>query len=239
MEQKARGCNTGTFSSSAARAIRPIQFAATLRGIAVDAARATVCRQRLRDQGLRCGRPPEEAMATSQAGALCGGGRRRRGIRRANSGRSRFSTARENSSTPGATKAAGARDGDRLHQGRRAGRRRRGPRHPALRPQRQVPNNIGKDNRVNGLLIPNGVVDFAVDAHDTIYAANPGKHRVERYTPGGELLGHIGRFTASIRRDSDRLLQSDQRGGPRPHLHHGKGRPARQGLRFQWEAGRR
>jgi sugar lactone lactonase YvrE len=55
-------------------------------------------------------------------------------------------------------------------------------------------NNIGKDNPVNGLLIPNGVVDFAVDAKDTIYAANPGKHRVERYTPGGELLGHIGRF---------------------------------------------
>jgi len=55
-------------------------------------------------------------------------------------------------------------------------------------------NNIGKDNRVNGLLIPNGVVDFAVDEHDTIYAANPGKHRVERYSPGGELLGHIGRF---------------------------------------------
>jgi len=55
-------------------------------------------------------------------------------------------------------------------------------------------NNIGKDNPVNGLLIPNGVVDFAVDAHGIIYAANPGKHRVERYTPAGELLGHIGRF---------------------------------------------
>ena len=55
-------------------------------------------------------------------------------------------------------------------------------------------NNIGKDNPLSGLLIPNGVVDFAVDAQDTIYAANPGKHRVERYTPGGELLGHIGRF---------------------------------------------
>src|SRR5664280_2939287 len=55
-------------------------------------------------------------------------------------------------------------------------------------------NNIGKDNPVNGLLIPNGVVDFAVDAQGIIYAANPGKHRVERYTPGGELLGHIGRF---------------------------------------------
>jgi hypothetical protein len=55
-------------------------------------------------------------------------------------------------------------------------------------------NNIGKDNPVHGLLIPNGVVDFAVDAHGAIHAANPGKHRVERYLPTGELLGHIGRF---------------------------------------------
>jgi len=55
-------------------------------------------------------------------------------------------------------------------------------------------NTIGKDNPVNGLLIPNGVVDFGVDATGVIYAANPGKHRVERYTEGGELLGHIGRF---------------------------------------------
>jgi DNA-binding beta-propeller fold protein YncE len=55
-------------------------------------------------------------------------------------------------------------------------------------------NNIGKDNPVNGFLIPNGVVDFGVDAHETIYAANPGKHRVERYTPAGKLLGHFGRF---------------------------------------------
>jgi hypothetical protein len=55
-------------------------------------------------------------------------------------------------------------------------------------------NNVGKDNPVHGLLIPNGVVDFAVDAHGVIHAANPGKHRVERYLPTGELLGHIGRF---------------------------------------------
>ena len=55
-------------------------------------------------------------------------------------------------------------------------------------------NNIGKDNPVNGLLIPNGVVDFAVDAQGAIHAANPGKHRVERYTYTGQLLGHIGRF---------------------------------------------
>jgi sugar lactone lactonase YvrE len=55
-------------------------------------------------------------------------------------------------------------------------------------------NTIGKDNPVNGLLIPNGVVDFAVDGEGVIHAANPGKHRVERYLPTGELRGHIGRF---------------------------------------------
>jgi sugar lactone lactonase YvrE len=55
-------------------------------------------------------------------------------------------------------------------------------------------NNIGRDNPLNGLLIPNGVVDFGVDAHGIIHAANPGKHRVERYAPAGELLGHIGHF---------------------------------------------
>jgi hypothetical protein len=55
-------------------------------------------------------------------------------------------------------------------------------------------NTIGKDNPVNGLLIPNGQVDFAVDAQGVIYAANPGKHRVERYASDGRLLGHIGRF---------------------------------------------
>jgi len=55
-------------------------------------------------------------------------------------------------------------------------------------------NKIGKDNPVNGFLIPNGVLDFAVDAHGMIHAANPGKHRVERYSPDGALLGHIGKF---------------------------------------------
>ena len=55
-------------------------------------------------------------------------------------------------------------------------------------------NNIGKDNPLGGLLIPNGVVDFGVDGDGVVFAANPGKHRVERYAPGGELLGHIGRF---------------------------------------------
>ncbi len=55
-------------------------------------------------------------------------------------------------------------------------------------------NDIGKDNRMKGFNIPNGSLDFAVDLRGVIHAANPGKHRVERYTPEGELLGHFGRF---------------------------------------------
>ena len=55
-------------------------------------------------------------------------------------------------------------------------------------------NDIGKDNNVNGLLIPNGAVSFAVDQHGVVHAANPGKHRVEQYAADGKLLGHIGRF---------------------------------------------
>lgn len=55
-------------------------------------------------------------------------------------------------------------------------------------------NDIGTDNRMQGFLIPNGVVQFAVDGTGTIHAANPGKHRVEQYAPDGKLLGHFGRF---------------------------------------------
>jgi hypothetical protein len=56
-------------------------------------------------------------------------------------------------------------------------------------------NAIGNDNPLGGLMIPNGVVDFGVDAQGVIHVANPGKHRVERYSPQGKLLGHMGKFT--------------------------------------------
>lgn len=55
-------------------------------------------------------------------------------------------------------------------------------------------NNIGKDNKTKGFLIPNGHLDFSVDAQGIIHAVNPAKHRVERYSLTGELLGHFGRF---------------------------------------------
>ena len=55
-------------------------------------------------------------------------------------------------------------------------------------------NDIGKDNNTRGFLIPNGHLDFSVDAAGVIRVANPGKHRVERYSLTGELLGHFGKF---------------------------------------------
>lgn len=55
-------------------------------------------------------------------------------------------------------------------------------------------HNIGANTRLGGFLVPNGIVDFDVDAAGVIHVANPGKHRVERYTVDDRLLGHIGRF---------------------------------------------
>jgi len=49
---------------------------------------------------------------------------------------------------------------------------------------------------VGGLLIPNGAVSFAVDGEGVLHVANPGKHRVERYSGDGKLLGHFGKFGA-------------------------------------------
>jgi len=55
-------------------------------------------------------------------------------------------------------------------------------------------NDIGDQHRKGGFHIPNGVVDFAVDAQGILHVANPGMHRVERYNPAGDLLGRFGRF---------------------------------------------
>jgi sugar lactone lactonase YvrE len=55
-------------------------------------------------------------------------------------------------------------------------------------------NDIGDQQRKGGFHIPNGVVDFAVDGAGTVHVANPGMHRVERYSADGTLLGHFGRF---------------------------------------------
>jgi len=55
-------------------------------------------------------------------------------------------------------------------------------------------NNIGDKHRKGGFHIPNGVVDFAVDDAGILHVANPGMHRVERYSADGTLLGRFGRF---------------------------------------------
>ncbi len=55
-------------------------------------------------------------------------------------------------------------------------------------------NDIGRDNNTKGFLIPNGHLDFAVDAKGTIHVCNPAKFRVERYAPTGEMLGKFGKF---------------------------------------------
>jgi len=55
-------------------------------------------------------------------------------------------------------------------------------------------NDIGKDNNTRGFLIPNGHLDFQVDAEGIIHAANPAKFRVERYNFAGKILGRFGRF---------------------------------------------
>jgi len=53
---------------------------------------------------------------------------------------------------------------------------------------------IGDRHRKGGFHIPNGVVDFAIDPEGVLHVANPGMHRVERWTADGEPLGHFGRF---------------------------------------------
>ncbi|MBP7935797.1 MAG: NHL repeat-containing protein [Phycisphaerae bacterium] len=55
-------------------------------------------------------------------------------------------------------------------------------------------NDIGKKNNTRGFILPNGHLDFAIDASGVIHACHPGKHRVERYARDGLLLGHFGRF---------------------------------------------
>jgi len=55
-------------------------------------------------------------------------------------------------------------------------------------------NDIGEQHRKGGFHIPNGILDFALDAEGIVHVANPGMHRVERYRADGEYLDHFGRF---------------------------------------------
>ena len=110
-------------------------------------------------------------------------------------------------------KAAGPRDGHRLHRGQRAGRGCGGPRHPALRPRRQVPQQHRQKQSGERPADPQWRGGFRRGLRNgTIYAANPGKHRVERYTPAGELLGHIGRFDGNDPAGFTGCCNPDERG---------------------------
>jgi len=60
--------------------------------------------------------------------------------------------------------------------------------------QRRWLNDIGNRNNTQGFLIPNGYLDFAVDAAGIVQVCNPAAHRVERYTLDGTKLGQFGRF---------------------------------------------
>ncbi len=71
-----------------------------------------------------------------------------------------------------------------------------------------------------------------------IHAANPGKHRVERYTPDGRAAGahrplrrhRPGGLSAAA------ATRPTSRSRARSHLRHREGRPARQGLRLRGPA---
>jgi hypothetical protein len=54
--------------------------------------------------------------------------------------------------------------------------------------------DIGKSKRLRGFMLPNGYLDFAVDREGVIHSADPGRHRVVRFSTAGEKLGWIGRF---------------------------------------------
>ena len=55
--------------------------------------------------------------------------------------------------------------------------------------------DIGADNKIGGIVLPNGTLDFAVDAAGQIIAANPGRHQVETYArAGGKPLAAWGRY---------------------------------------------
>ncbi len=54
---------------------------------------------------------------------------------------------------------------------------------------------IGQDVNTRGFMIPNGVLDLALQYDQrTLVVAHPQKHRVERYNLEGQLTGKFGRF---------------------------------------------
>lgn len=55
-------------------------------------------------------------------------------------------------------------------------------------------NDIGRDTRMRGFMLPNRHLDFVIDRQNVIHVCNPGQHRVQHYALDGKLLGRFGRF---------------------------------------------
>lgn len=54
---------------------------------------------------------------------------------------------------------------------------------------------VGRDVNTRGFMIPNGVLDLALDTQNqSVLVAHPQKHRVERYTFEGKIVDKFGRF---------------------------------------------
>jgi sugar lactone lactonase YvrE len=54
---------------------------------------------------------------------------------------------------------------------------------------------LGREVNTRGFMIPNGLLDLALDApRETVLVAHPQKHRVERYRFDGQLTAKFGRF---------------------------------------------
>jgi hypothetical protein len=53
---------------------------------------------------------------------------------------------------------------------------------------------IGARTKTGGFMLPNGSLDFDVDAHGVVRAGDTGRHRVSAWTLEGEPLGFFGKF---------------------------------------------
>jgi len=53
---------------------------------------------------------------------------------------------------------------------------------------------IGAQTKTRGFMLPNGSLDFDVDAHGVVRAGDTGRHRVSAWTLDGAPLGFFGRF---------------------------------------------
>jgi hypothetical protein len=59
---------------------------------------------------------------------------------------------------------------------------------------RQV-GEIGSQSRTKGFILPNGWLDFDVDASGVVHVADPGRHRVTTWALDGTPLGFFGSFS--------------------------------------------